>query len=210
VQRRSFLALLTGATGVGLGACRSRGLLAPAGPTCPGEARVSRGALLGPELRATLEAACARLIPTDQDPGAAEAGVADYLESELATARFSRFRSEIEAGLRKLDELARRGGGAGFAALPAAKQDELLALCQRGTPMGKKVRSQHFFMILLIFSLEGYFGDPVYGGNRGEVGWRLLGFTPREPHPTCPYRGQPWQGPSGMGGGGDPPEGSPA
>ena len=36
----------------------------------------------------TVEAVCARLIPTDQDPGATEAGVADYIDGLLGAFRF--------------------------------------------------------------------------------------------------------------------------
>src|ERR1017187_6145876 len=35
-----------------------------------------------------VEAACARLIPTDSDPGAVEAGVADYIDGFLGAFRF--------------------------------------------------------------------------------------------------------------------------
>jgi hypothetical protein len=35
-----------------------------------------------------IEAACARLIPTDQDPGATEAGVADYIDTYLGAFSF--------------------------------------------------------------------------------------------------------------------------
>jgi Gluconate 2-dehydrogenase subunit 3 len=36
----------------------------------------------------TVQAACARLIPTDQDPGATEAGVADYIDGLLGAFTF--------------------------------------------------------------------------------------------------------------------------
>ena len=42
-------------------------------------------AVLTPHERATLEAAAARIVPTDEDPGAREAGVIDYIEGLLAT-----------------------------------------------------------------------------------------------------------------------------
>lgn len=32
------------------------------------------------------------------------------------------------------------------------------------------------FAVIREHTIEGYFGDPVYGGNRNAVGWRLVGF----------------------------------
>jgi gluconate 2-dehydrogenase gamma chain len=32
------------------------------------------------------------------------------------------------------------------------------------------------FAVIREHTVEGYFGDPAYGGNRGAVGWRLVGF----------------------------------
>ena len=33
-----------------------------------------------------------------------------------------------------------------------------------------------FFALLLQNTLEGYFADPIYGGNRDMAAWRMIGF----------------------------------
>ena len=33
-----------------------------------------------------------------------------------------------------------------------------------------------FFLVVREHTVEGFFCDPIYGGNRGAVGWRLVGF----------------------------------
>jgi len=33
-----------------------------------------------------------------------------------------------------------------------------------------------FFDLLLRNTEEGFFADPMYGGNRDKVGWKLIGF----------------------------------
>ena len=38
------------------------------------------------------------------------------------------------------------------------------------------VPSAVFFETLLANTIEGYFADPVYGGNRDMAGWRMIGF----------------------------------
>jgi len=45
--------------------------------------------------------------------------------------------------------------------------------------------SKFFFDLLWRNTDEGYFSDPLYGGNRGMVGWKLLGFPGL---PTSEYR----------------------
>ena len=36
--------------------------------------------------------------------------------------------------------------------------------------------SRAFFARLLTMTMEGFFGDPIYGGNRNKVSWKMLGF----------------------------------
>jgi gluconate 2-dehydrogenase gamma chain len=38
------------------------------------------------------------------------------------------------------------------------------------------VPSAVFFDVLLKMTIEGFFSDPVYGGNRDMVAWRMVGF----------------------------------
>jgi gluconate 2-dehydrogenase gamma chain len=33
-----------------------------------------------------------------------------------------------------------------------------------------------FFQRLLAITMEGFFSDPIYGGNRNKASWRMLGF----------------------------------
>jgi len=36
--------------------------------------------------------------------------------------------------------------------------------------------SKLFFQRLLAITMEGFFSDPIYGGNRNKASWRMLGF----------------------------------
>ena len=73
------------------------------------------------------------------------------------------------AGLSSLDATARDRHGAPFAGLAGAEQDALLSELELGT-------SGAFFELVRRHVFEGMFGDPSYGGNRGRVGWELLGY----------------------------------
>jgi gluconate 2-dehydrogenase gamma chain len=125
---------------------------------------------------ATLEALVARLIPHDANgPGALEAGVARYIDGALGNALAAQ-RPAYAAGLAALDAYARSRGGAPFAALPPARQDELIGDLEALRAPGFTPSSSAFFELVLGHTLEGMFGDPHYGGNRNFIGWELIGY----------------------------------
>ena len=122
----------------------------------------------------TLEAVCARLIPTDANgPGAAEARAAHYIDRALGGALKSS-RQAYAAGLAALDAYAGSSRGARFAALPPADQDRVLQDVAAGAAPG--LPNGTFFNLVRTHTIEGTFGDPYYGGNAGFVGWDLIGY----------------------------------
>jgi gluconate 2-dehydrogenase gamma chain len=122
----------------------------------------------------TLEAVCARLIPTDANgPGAAEARAAHYIDRALGGALKSS-RPAYAAGLAALDRYASSSHGARFAALPPADQDRVLQDVSTGAAPG--FPDGTFFNLVRTHTIEGTFGDPYYGGNAGFVGWDLIGY----------------------------------
>jgi len=38
------------------------------------------------------------------------------------------------------------------------------------------ISAQEFFNLLLATTMQGFFADPVYGGNRDKVAWKMIGF----------------------------------
>jgi hypothetical protein len=82
--------------------------------------------------RDALEVLVEDLLPSDDGPGAAEAGTAAAVRAALAER--PPLAALAEAGLRALDRASERLGGHPFAALPAAQRHELMALLARGSP----------------------------------------------------------------------------
>jgi gluconate 2-dehydrogenase gamma chain len=126
------------------------------------------GGLLTSSELATLDAALARLIPSDDgEPGAREAQVIRYVERALEGVH----REHVAAyrqGLGDLDALALARFGAAFAALAVEDQDAVL----------REAEHVHagFFELMRSHAIEGMFGDPRWGGNAQLAGWRLLGY----------------------------------
>ena len=137
--------------------------------------RVPMTRRLGPRAGAVLTAALDRLIPGDEfGPSASEAGVGRYIEGMLGRADPS-LRADWRRSLEQLDDLALARGGAGFADLDEASQDDLLeVVAAGGAPASESTAA--FFEMLRLRAIEGYFGDPRWGGNAGRAGWALLGY----------------------------------
>ena len=116
---------------------------------------------------AGLEAIAMRILPSDETPGAKEAGVIHFMDKALATYAAER-KAPVLAGLADLDKRARARwpGTASFAALTPARQDELL----------KTREKSEFFKEIRDASVIGMFANPSYGGNQNQAGWKLLGF----------------------------------
>jgi gluconate 2-dehydrogenase gamma chain len=115
----------------------------------------------------TLEAVCAQLIPADQDPGAREAGVANYIDLQL-TKPFKRYRKAYRQGLAEIDSAARSQFGKPFSDLSSDQQVAVLKATDE--------KDRAFFELLLNHTRQGFYGDPRHGGNRGRVSWKMLGL----------------------------------
>ena len=177
-----------------------------------------------PHPRATIAAAMARMIPTDDTPGATEAGTIDFLDRYLSgpgsiyaapdgngfevltgrrldawTQRLEVVRARYVAGVLALDAAAQRRGGR-FVDLDDDQQDEVLREVERpqgreqeadaarakvalyGAPVEAALQQTSaevdlgFVPLLALHTRQGFYADPVYGGNRDHVGWKVIGF----------------------------------
>ena len=152
------------------------------------------------EERATTAVICARLIPSDEDgPGATEADVISFLDRQMAgfygrgqhwymegpfaegTATQG-YQSEhppaqlYRYALAELDNYCRDRHDAAFAGLSEAQQDEILKGMDEEEITFEGVSAKAFFDLILKNTIEGYFADPIYGGNRDMVAWQYVRF----------------------------------
>jgi gluconate 2-dehydrogenase gamma chain len=152
-----------------------------------------------PEVR-FLQAAVARLIPLDElGPGAREAGVVTYIDRQLSGAwgeHARQYRSGpwqegtpqqgyqsrltprelYRAMIAEIDVQCTGIHGKTFHLLAVAEQDQYLAALESNAIEFAAAPAALFFELLLRNTLEGFFADPIYGGNRDKAGWRLIGF----------------------------------
>ncbi len=127
-------------------------------------------------------AAAARIFPSDETgPGAREAGVAIYIDRQLAGPwgkdlhRYAHepfddnapaeFGYQSKATPQQIYRQALKDLK-GFTELTASEQDKKL----------KEIENTAFFSLLRRNTIEGMFCDPIHGGNVDMLGWQLIGF----------------------------------
>ena len=151
---------------------------------------------------AALEAIVDRLIPPDPTgPSAREAAVPVFIDRQLAglfgrgdhyylggpwpkgtpeQGYQSRFNPAqlYRAALAEVDRYSTAHfKGALFSKLSSDDQDKLLKGMESGSvQFGNGVDSKAFFTMLLQNVKEGYFSDPIYGGNKDMAAWKMIGF----------------------------------
>ncbi|WP_188944992.1 gluconate 2-dehydrogenase subunit 3 family protein [Nakamurella endophytica] len=123
-----------------------------------------------------LDALVDRIIPGEPgSPGASEAGVLRYIDQGLAG--FLRdLQTTYRRGLLELGELARRSGRGRFADLDIPTRERIVADLDRIGREDPDDFTGQFFRIVREHTVQGFFGDPAYGGNTDLAGWRLVGF----------------------------------
>lgn len=124
------------------------------------------------------EALCAEIIPTDQDPGATEAGCVNFIDKALA-AEDAKALPLYQAALAAIDGISLNAHDQVFADLPGPVRRQFLTDMEKGTLPGWSLafaRPQDFFATIRFHTLLGFIADPRHGGNRDHAGWKLMGF----------------------------------
>jgi gluconate 2-dehydrogenase gamma chain len=123
--------------------------------------------LLAPADAADVEALTSQIVPSDDTPGAREAGVTFFIDRALGSF-FAHWRETFMSGLAQFQLAARAAhpAAASFAALDADAQSAFL----------HSVDTTAFFDQARLLTLCGMFSNPAYGGNRDGLGWKLIGF----------------------------------
>lgn len=176
-----------------------------------------------PEESRIVEAIVDRLIPPDAEtPGGKDAGCAVFIDRQLA-GPYGRSEGHYIAGpyakgapeqgdqspltpaekyrlgLASLDRHVRQAhGGTAYADLSDEEKDQVLSDLEKGGISLEGIDAKVFFKLIWLDTQTGFFADPVYGGNRGLVAWKMIGFPgarydyrdwidrPNEPYPRPP------------------------
>ena len=127
--------------------------------------------VLKPAEAATIEAISAHIIPTDDTPGAREAGAVYFIDRMLAV-----WKPALQTVRKGLKDLRARVAKAH----PGKKTFESLTIEQQHAILEDLTKTDDaFFETIRGMTIGGMFANPEYGGNRDKIGWKLLGFDDR-------------------------------
>jgi gluconate 2-dehydrogenase gamma chain len=133
---------------------------------------------LSPDEWREVEAVTARILPTDDTPGAREAGCVGYIDRALAE-EDADARPRYRAALAALEALCQDRIGVSFSSGSPAQQDAILHELEEGAVRGwssPEAPPDDFFQTIRMHTILGFVLDPRYGGNRDYAGWRTVGF----------------------------------
>ncbi len=154
-----------------------------------------------PEEGAAIEALVDILIPPDpKTPGGKDAGVAVFIDRQLSGPYGSSVglymrppfaegteqqgaQSPLTPAMRYRQSLAALDrychatfAGKSFREIPAERATALLRDIEKNAIQFEGISAKAFFEVLLRNTKEGFFADPIYGGNRDRVAWTMIGF----------------------------------
>jgi gluconate 2-dehydrogenase gamma chain len=167
-SRRSFITSSGQALGAGWLALNWPGITAAATHAHAAAADSGAGTItiLTADEARDIDAIASQIIPTDDTPGAHEAGAVYFIDGALA-GFFAAHREEFKSGHSEFAAaFAKDHGEAHFADLAADGQIEFL----------KSVDETPFFGTVRFLTILGLLASPGYGGNRDGIGWKLIGF----------------------------------
>jgi gluconate 2-dehydrogenase gamma chain len=155
---------------------------------------------LTPSEHAFVAAAADTLIPADElSPSGSACGVAAFIDRQLAGAYgsgarlyrdgpFTKAKPELgyqlpltpreffRAGITAANDWSRKTYGKDFDRLSETDRETALKAMDAGKAEFAGFSSRAFFNALLELSMEGFFADPIYGGNRDMAAWKMVGY----------------------------------
>ena len=156
--------------------------------------------VLTPTEQAFLAAIADTMIPADElSPSGTDCGIVTFIDRQLASAwgggakmyrsgPFLKGKPEqgyqlsltpkefFQTGIAAANEWSRKTYGRDFDRLSVAERNAALTAMQEGKAELKNFPARAFFGQLLAITMQGFFSDPIYGGNRHKASWKMLGF----------------------------------
>jgi gluconate 2-dehydrogenase gamma chain len=140
------------------------------------------------------------LIPADElTPSGSECGLVTFADRQLASAwgggakmyRSGPFRKGkpehgyqlplsprefFGAGIAAVNAWTRKTYGKDFDRLEVRQREEALKTLEAGRGQLVNFNGREFFSNLLQLAMDGFFADPIYGGNKNKAAWKMIGF----------------------------------
>ena len=124
-----------------------------------------------------------RIIPSDDEPGAVEAGVVYFIDQQLVS-YYRRWTLVYREGLKGVEKASKALFSKSFTALQPQQMDALLEQIENesiSTELNPGKMLTRFFNLLVDHCMQGFYGDPRHGGNRDWSSYKMLDLRVIDP-----------------------------
>lgn len=143
-------------------------------PACKGN--ISFWRVLTEEEASLLTAITEQIIPADEDPGATDAGVVNFIDKQLS-GFYSGLKDSYRNGLEAFQDYCRKKTGSNFEALAWDVQTGLLKDLEANRidhPYWEENTASRFFSMIRNHTMQGFYGSPRHGGNKNYVSYKMM------------------------------------
>ncbi|MCD7937324.1 MAG: gluconate 2-dehydrogenase subunit 3 family protein [Tannerellaceae bacterium] len=124
-------------------------------------------------------AICEQIIPTDEYPGAIDAGVVNFIDRQIQI-RFPEWKKMYEDGIRSINSYCKAIYKKEFAEVPWEEQTKILMAMERNElpeEYWQAISQRHFFHQVRYHTMMGFYGAPHHGGNKEYVSYRMMNLN---------------------------------
>jgi gluconate 2-dehydrogenase gamma chain len=167
LTRREFVKLVTGGTAA---------VLISFNTGCKN--KISNWRYLNEQEIGLLDSIVEQIIPTDDFPGGKWANVSNFIDKQL-NSYYRQYQLAYREGLAAFENAVIQMKSKKFEELPFDQQTDILERMEAGELSGDYWKDHNpaiFFNMVRQHSLQGFYGSPLHGGNRGYVSYKMLGL----------------------------------
>lgn len=126
-----------------------------------------------------LGAICEQIIPTDEYPGAIDAGVLNYIDRQIYI-RFPELKELYHKGIQSINSYCTDAYHKEFIELPWDEQTSVLQAMEKGELPEEHwigISQRNFFQTVRRNTMQGFYGAPHHGGNKDYISYRMMNLS---------------------------------
>lgn len=143
-------------------------------PACSGYDSVWR--FFTEEEAKTVVSFAEQIIPRDQDAGATDANIINFIDKQLV-GPYTRFQENYRNGIPAIEKSSQRILRKAFYDLEWDEQTHFMEQLEAGNlpeEYWEKVDQKSFFRMMLEHTMQGFYGSPRHGGNKNYVSYKMI------------------------------------
>lgn len=124
----------------------------------------------------TIVAFAEQIIPHDQDAGATDANVINFIDKQLV-GPYTRFQEQYRKGIPAIESSAQKLYSKSFHELEFGIQTDFMIKMEKGElpeEFWKDENQKSLFRLILDHTMQGFYGSPRHGGNKNYVSYKMM------------------------------------